>query len=126
MASSEMVTTTTEGELELGTQKPSAAKRGPTLEWRNINFSVGKEPAKKILQGVSGKCEAESLVSIFGPSGAGKSSLLNVLAGRSSTRGAVKVEMDSVTVDGGEINPVEFRRNIACEYLALFDRSPLG
>lgn len=48
----------------------------------------------------------------MGPSGAGKSSLLNVLAGRSSSRGNVKIS-GTVTVGGKKIDPVAFRKNIA-------------
>eukprot|EP01034_Spumella_vulgaris_P043032 gene43032-53403_t len=48
----------------------------------------------------------------MGPSGAGKSSLLNVLAGRSSSGGATSIE-GMITVGGTQINPVAYRKNIA-------------
>ena len=48
----------------------------------------------------------------MGPSGSGKSSLLNVLSGRSSSAGNIKVG-GKVQVGEQVINPVEFRRNIA-------------
>lgn len=53
-----------------------------------------------------------SVAAILGPSGAGKSSLLNVLAGRSASGGDVRIS-GAVKVGGREINPVQFRRNIA-------------
>jgi ABC-type multidrug transport system ATPase subunit len=48
----------------------------------------------------------------MGPSGAGKSSLLNVLAGRSSSAAGITIE-GKITVGGKVINPVTFRKNIA-------------
>jgi ABC-type multidrug transport system ATPase subunit len=48
----------------------------------------------------------------MGPSGSGKTSLLNVLAGRSSSMGDIKIN-GKISVAGQEINPVSFRKNIA-------------
>lgn len=48
----------------------------------------------------------------MGPSGGGKSSLLNVLAGRSTSVGDVNIS-GSIKVGGKEINPVTYRRQIA-------------
>lgn len=61
---------------------------GPTLSWENVNFRVG---SKKILDGVAGSVVGGSVCAILGPSGAGKSSLLNVLAGRSASRGSTEI-----------------------------------
>ena len=41
-----------------------------------------------------------------------QSSLLNVLAGRSASRGNIEIEAD-VTVGGAKVDPVAFRKNIA-------------
>jgi ABC-type multidrug transport system ATPase subunit len=82
---------------------------GPTLEWQDVSFHVGDKP---ILSNVSGAIAGGSVCAILGPSGAGKSSLLNVLAGRSASRGPVKVSA-YMSVDGKAVNPVTFRRNVA-------------
>lgn len=82
---------------------------GPTLTWRDVNFEVG---SKKILDNVSGGVSGGTVCAILGPSGAGKSSLLNVLAGRSASRGATRVSA-YVEVQGVEVDPVEFKRNVA-------------
>lgn len=62
---------------------------GPSLSWHKIGMRVGE---KDILKEVSGDVTGGAVCAIMGPSGAGKSSLLNVLAGRSATRGAVVVD----------------------------------
>lgn len=50
----------------------------------------------------------------MGPSGAGKSSLLNVLAGRSSSSASQDIEIKGkIEVGGFAIDPVQFRKNIA-------------
>ena len=48
----------------------------------------------------------------MGPSGAGKSSILNVLAGRSSSAPGISIT-GNVSVAGQNINPVSFREHIA-------------
>jgi len=82
---------------------------GPGLEWEDVSFHVGETP---ILDKVSGSVAGGSVCAILGPSGAGKSSLLNVLAGRNSTRGKIKVTA-YVEVGGQPVDPVSFRRNVA-------------
>eukprot|EP01040_Poterioochromonas_malhamensis_P010457 gene10457-11376_t len=52
------------------------------LTWTNVNFRVKN---KVILNECWGETKTGELCAIMGPSGAGKSSLLNVLAGRSSS-----------------------------------------
>ena len=51
---------------------------------------------------------------IMGPSGAGKTSLLNILAGRASTSGRIKIGAD-IRLDNYVVDPtkIEVRRNIA-------------
>lgn len=77
--------------------------------WNDINFSINN---KDILNNVYGSVKMGQVAAIMGPSGAGKSSLLNVLAGRSSSGGDTKISGE-VTVGGTSINPVDFRQNIA-------------
>eukprot|EP00981_Chlorochromonas_danica_P009823 scaffold2831_cov249-Ochromonas_danica.AAC.24 len=88
---------------------PSSPAKAPELAWKNLNFFLGE---KKILSDSWGKVNAGQICAILGPSGAGKSSLLNVLAGRSSSVDNIVIE-GQIKVDGQTINPVAFRRNIA-------------
>jgi len=104
LSKSEMKVAISNGDVEGG-----GAGRGPSLAFENVNFDVGD---KSILKNVSGSVEGGSVCAIFGPSGAGKSSLLNVLAGRSSSRGKNKVSAH-VEVGGMVVDPVAFRRNVA-------------
>jgi len=75
---------------------------GPTLVWKAVSFAVGEAP---ILKGVSGSVSGGQVCALLGPSGAGKTSLLNVLAGRSATRGDTRISA-RVEVDGAVIDPV--------------------
>ena len=52
------------------------------------------------------------VITTAGPSGAGKSSLLNILAGRTSSSGSTKVT-GKFRVNGKEVDPVKFRSRIA-------------
>jgi ABC-type multidrug transport system ATPase subunit len=91
------------------TQSPSGTHDSHDISWADVNFKVGD---KSILTDCYGSVPAGSVCAIMGPSGAGKSSLLNVLAGRSSTRLGISVTGD-VSVAGKKINPVKFRQQIA-------------
>ena len=83
------------------------------LGWSDLKFSVGSGTKRKeILHGVSGSVRPGNLCAIMGPSGAGKSSLLNIIAGRIKTRGAVTVTGD-VTVNGSKVEPAALSRRIA-------------
>ena len=72
------------------------------------------EPDRKLLQDVWGEVPEKQTTAIMGPSGAGKTSLLNILAGRASSRGRLHIESDvrlnNYTVDPTNIN---VRQNIA-------------
>lgn len=89
--------------------QPSSSSHKSMLSWDNIRFVVGEAV---ILDSVSGSVPSGGVTAILGPSGAGKSSLLNVLAGRSATRGSTRVT-GRVECDGAVVDPVAFRRNIA-------------
>ena len=88
---------------------PRAGVAGRDLSWCDVNLSIGK---KQILDGCHGEVRAGHISAIFGPSGAGKSSLLNVLSGRSTTHGAVKV---SIAMRHGDdaVAPAHFGDRIA-------------
>jgi ABC-type multidrug transport system ATPase subunit len=79
------------------------------IVWKNVNFKVKD---KSILTDVWGKVPSGKVAAIMGPSGAGKSSLLNVLAGRSANASGIQIS-GHISVAGREINPVNFRENIA-------------
>jgi len=79
------------------------------VTWSNINFVAGKS---KVLTDCWGEVKVGQVCAILGPSGAGKSSLLNVLAGRSSSASGVEVS-GTMKVGGKEVNPVSYRKHIA-------------
>eukprot|EP00658_Telonema_sp_P-2_P061738 TRINITY_DN5040_c0_g1_i12.p1 TRINITY_DN5040_c0_g1~~TRINITY_DN5040_c0_g1_i12.p1 ORF type:complete len:610 (+),score=130.43 TRINITY_DN5040_c0_g1_i12:203-2032(+) len=79
---------------------------GVTLEWKGACFQV---PSRQILKGITGAVEPGRLLSIMGPSGAGKSTMLNLLAGRLPRDGV----SGSIRVNGREIDPVDFRSQVA-------------
>lgn len=89
-------------------------KRAPKeLKWTKVNYTVTTEKeTKTILDNTWGNVKPGQVCAVMGPSGSGKSSLLNVLSGRSSSVGPVKVS-GKIEVGDVVINPVEFRRNIA-------------
>eukprot|EP01038_Epipyxis_sp_PR26KG_P005004 gene5004-6989_t len=95
--------------LELGSVAEPTSNRNNDVKWSNVNYKVGD---KSILTNCWGKVPSGKLCAIMGPSGAGKSSLLNVLAGRSSSTSTTFID-GLITVGGKEINPVAFRKNIA-------------
>lgn len=68
---------------------PSKVKR-QDVKWSDVNFRVKD---KVILQDCWGHVPNGKLLAIMGPSGAGKSSLLNVLAGRSSSSASAGIEV---------------------------------
>lgn len=83
------------------------------FKWNAVNFTVDQKTGKKcILKDCWGHVPSGRLCAIMGPSGSGKSSLLNVLAGRSSSALGIDIS-GKVKVGDALINPVEFRRNIA-------------
>jgi len=76
---------------------PFAPREGKALVWRDTNMTLaakGKEPERKLLQDVWGEVPVRETTAIMGPSGAGKTSLLNILAGRAQSRGALTIESD--------------------------------
>ena len=68
----------------------------------------------QILKGLGGVIKPKELCAIMGCSGAGKTSLLNVLSGKVTNKGNIKVN-GVIKIDGIEINPasIEVKRKIA-------------
>ena len=97
--------------LTVGAAATAGGQRG--LEWSGITFSAG---GKDILHGITGRT-SHNLTALMGPSGAGKTSLLNILAGRISSKSdaagsGVRVGGE-VRFRGRVIDPVSFSGNIA-------------
>jgi ABC-type multidrug transport system ATPase subunit len=74
----------------------------------NIQAAKGDEPERKLLSDVWGEVPQKETTAIMGPSGAGKTSLLNILSGRATTGGRIKISSDvrlnNFTVDPTNIN----------------------
>ncbi len=79
------------------------------VSWKNVNFSIN---GHHILKDVYGEVHSGEICAIMGPSGSGKTSLLNVLAGRSSSGGSTAVS-GTIGVNGHSINPIAYRQKIA-------------
>uniref|UniRef100_A0A1A9UMX4 ABC transporter domain-containing protein n=1 Tax=Glossina austeni TaxID=7395 RepID=A0A1A9UMX4_GLOAU len=78
------------------------------LAFHDLTYRVregGRNNAKTILKGVSGRLRSGELTAIMGPSGAGKSTLLNILSGYKTTN----IE-GVVTMNGHERNLSAFRK----------------
>jgi len=97
---------------------PFAPREGKNLTWRNVNMKLkGKkknEMTRTLLDDVWGEVPKKEITAIMGPSGSGKTSLLNILAGRTVSKGNLKVEadvrLDNVTCDPSSI---DVRKQIA-------------
>jgi len=78
-----------------------------------VSGKKGKDN-KQILSKVWGEVPKTDVTAIMGPSGSGKTSLLNILAGRTRTKGNLTVEAD-VRLDGFPVDPtdMEVRKQIA-------------
>lgn len=96
---------------------PFAPRDGKTLTWRGVDMVLAGEkgaPDRNLLEDVWGEVPAKQTTAIMGPSGAGKTSLLNILAGRASSRGRIKINAD-IRLNNYEVDPtnVQVRQQIA-------------
>lgn len=94
---------------------PFTTREGKTLRWRNVNMTVNKKGEdRKLLSEVWGEVPKRDVTAIMGPSGSGKTSLLNILAGRTFTKGCLTVESD-VRLDSFPVDPtrLEVRKQVA-------------
>jgi len=74
----------------------------------------GSESERKLLDSVWGEVPGKQTTAIMGPSGAGKTSLLNILAGRATTRGRITIEAD-IRLNNYSVDPtnLDVRQQIA-------------
>lgn len=95
---------------------PFATREGKTLRWRNVNMTLNgkKGKTRNLLSGVWGEVPKKDVTAIMGPSGSGKTSLLNILAGRTYSKGPLTVESD-VRLDSFPVDPtrLEVRKQVA-------------
>lgn len=99
---------------------PFAPRAGKKLTWTNVNMKVVKPVKgkgmfeKKLLLDVWGEVPNREITAVMGPSGGGKTSLLNILAGRASSKGVLHINA-TIKVDGVRIDPtlIEVRKKIA-------------
>jgi len=104
---------------------PFTAREGKKLTWTAINMSVRKSQGrrtfskdeiqeKSVLNDVWGEVPKKEITAIMGPSGAGKTSLLNILSGRSKTRGNIMINAD-IRLNNHRVDPthMEVRKQIA-------------
>ena len=93
---------------------PLVSSDEEVFQWDDISYSVQfKGQEKQILRAVSGAVAGGELCAIIGPSGAGKTSLLNILAGRISSRGTAKRVGGTVKLNGELTGPAALRQRIA-------------
>jgi ABC-type multidrug transport system ATPase subunit len=83
------------------------------LVWQLQKGQTGEED-RKLLENVWGEVPVKQTTAIMGPSGAGKTSLLNILAGRATSRGRVHISSD-VRLDNFAVDPtdIKVRKHIA-------------
>eukprot|EP00934_Nitzschia_sp_Nitz4_P006073 Nitzschia sp. Nitz4//scaffold4_size323378//275040//277173//NITZ4_000707-RA/size323378-augustus-gene-0.60-mRNA-1//-1//CDS//3329553540//6063//frame0 len=98
---------------------PFARREGKTLELLPYIVVALQKGAKgdkdsKLLDSVWGEVPSGQTTAVMGPSGSGKSSLLNILAGRASSKGRVHIESD-VRFNNHAVDPtnIHVRQHIA-------------
>lgn len=102
---------------------PFAPRVGKTLSWKNVSMKVpskktsgdkNKNEFEHILTNVWGEVPKHAITAIMGPSGSGKTTLMNILSGRSQTKGKVTVNSE-VRLDNNIVDPtnLDVRQQIA-------------
>lgn len=79
-----------------------------------MTLSKKGKPERKLLSQVWGEVPKKDVTAIMGPSGSGKTSLLNILAGRTFTKGPLVVTAN-VRLDNHQVNPtrLEVKKQVA-------------
>ena len=100
-----------------GRVDPFQAREGRDLVWKDLNMTLaakGDTPERKLLDNVWGEVPKGQVTAIMGPSGSGKTSMLNILAGRAQTAGAITIKAD-VRLNNYCVDPtdIEVRKKIA-------------
>jgi ABC-type multidrug transport system ATPase subunit/ABC-type multidrug transport system permease subunit len=96
---------------------PFQAREGRDLVWKDVNMTLvakGDTPERKLLDNVWGEVPKGQVTAIMGASGSGKTSMLNILAGRVKTAGAITIKAD-VRLNNYSVDPtnIEVRKKIA-------------
>jgi len=94
-----------------------APRDGKNLTWRNVNMTLKGEKGaedRALLSNVWGEVPKKEITAVMGPSGGGKSSILNILSGRTVTKGNLTVDAD-IRLDNFQVDPssIEIRKQIA-------------
>ncbi len=107
-------------EGETGVVLPTG--RGPSIEFRNLDFAYPDEPDRLVISDFSARIEAGSVVGIFGRTGAGKSTLLQILA-RLYNPPAGTVAIDGVDLVALDLDQWRQRLAVAPQRPFLFSDS---
>ena len=104
-------------QLPKGVADPLEPREGRDLVWKNVCMTLNskkKEDSKKLLDNVWGEVPQGQVTAVMGPSGSGKTSLLNILAGRASSKNNLEITAD-VRLNNVSVDPtnIEVRKKIA-------------
>ena len=95
--------------MELTTYSSGRITMGPSIEWKDVNYSIKD---KLILDKITGQVFGGELLAILGPSGSGKTSLLNILADRVIINKNAELT-GSITICGKDRKDLPFKKMIA-------------
>lgn len=100
-----------------GADDPFHPREGKTLTWSKVNMSLAgnrKREGRQLLQEIWGEVPRREITAIMGPSGSGKTSLLNILSGRTKSKGNLTISAD-VRLNNYAVDPtsLEVRKQIA-------------
>ena len=95
--------------MELRTYSSGRITMGPSIEWKDVNYSIKD---KLILDKITGQVFGGELLAILGPSGSGKTSLLNILADRVTINKTAELT-GSITICGKDRKELPFKKMVA-------------
>ena len=82
--------------MELRTYSSGRITMGPSIEWKDVNYSIKD---KLILDKITGQVFGGELLAILGPSGSGKTSLLNILADRVTINKTAELTLNQTSLE---------------------------